>query len=139
MGSLKHLGGDVYQVNKSKPTPTSARLRKETWMSRYEITAQRPIAIAFAVAVLSVADRAFASSAGMPWESPLQQLVQSLTGPVAKAIGIASIVIAALGMTISEGGHAMKTFLRILFALAIAFTAGTFGLRLVGFSGGLAV
>ena len=79
----------------------------------------------------------FASSACMPWESPLQKLVQSLTGPVAKAIGIAAIVITALGMAMSEGGHTMKTFIKILFGLSIAFTAGTFGLQLVGFSGGL--
>jgi hypothetical protein len=37
---------------------------------------------------VAFAPAAFASSAGMPWESPLQRLVQSLTGPVAKGIGI---------------------------------------------------
>jgi type IV secretion system protein VirB2 len=83
--------------------------------------------------------RAFGSSAGMPWEGPLTRLVQSLTGPVAKGIGIAAIVIAALGMAMSEGGHASKTFLRILFALAITFTASTFGLQFLGFSGGVAL
>jgi len=82
---------------------------------------------------------ALASSAGMPWEGPLTKLVQSLTGPVAKGIGIAAIVIAALGMALSEGGHASKTFLRIIFALAITFTASTFGLQFLGFSGGLAL
>jgi type IV secretion system protein TrbC len=94
-------------------------------------------AIAAASFLLALAPVALASSAGMPWESPLQRLVQSLTGPVAKAIGIAAIVIAALGMAISEGGHTLKTFLKILLGLSIAFTAGTFGLQLVGFSGGL--
>ncbi len=87
--------------------------------------------------LVALAPAAFASSAGMPWESPLQRLVQSLTGPVAKAIGIAAIVITALGMAMSEGGHSMKTFIKIPFGLSIAFTAGTFGLQLVGFSGGL--
>jgi type IV secretion system protein VirB2 len=82
--------------------------------------------------------QALASSAGMPWEGPIQRLVQSLTGPVAKGIGIAAIVITALGMALSESGHAMKKFLTIIFALCIAFTAGTFGLSLLGFSGGLA-
>ena len=94
-------------------------------------------AVASAWVFVVLAPAAFASSAGMPWESPLQRLVQSLTGPVAKAIGIAAIVIAALGMAISEGGHTLKTFLKILLGLSIAFTAGTFGLQLVGFSGGL--
>jgi type IV secretion system protein TrbC len=93
--------------------------------------------VACAVLTSMLARSAFAASAGMPWEGPLQQLVQSLTGPVAKAIGIAAIVIAALGMAISEGGHTLKTFLKILLGLSIAFTAGTFGLQLLGFSGGL--
>src|SRR5206468_12491732 len=94
-------------------------------------------ALAAGYAVVVTAPAVFAASAGMPWESPLQKLVQSLTGPVAKAIGIAAIVITALGMAMSEGGHTMKTFIKILFGLSIAFTAGTFGLQLVGFSGGL--
>jgi type IV secretion system protein TrbC len=99
---------------------------------------RRPAA-AVSLLVFAAARDGFASSAGMPWEGPLQQLVQSLTGPVAKAIGIAAIVIAALGMALAEGGHTMKTFLRILLALSIAFTASTFGLQFIGFSGGLAV
>jgi hypothetical protein len=40
-------------------------------------------------------------------------------------------------MAISEGGHTLKTFLKILLGLSIAFTAGTFGLQLAGFTGGL--
>lgn len=106
---------------------------------RFHIALSKHLAFATVVTVwlIAVAPAAFASSAGMPWESPLQQLVKSLTGPVAKMIGIAAIVIAALGMAISEGGHTMKVFLKILFGLSIAFTAGTFGLQLVGFSGGL--
>ena len=87
--------------------------------------------------IVGLPARLFAASAGMPWEGPIQRLVQSLTGPVAKGIGIAAIVITALGMAMSESGHAMKKFLTIIFALCIAFTAGTFGLSLLGFSGGL--
>lgn len=104
------------------------------------MNSSRKTSAAFAVVVLGLISRtAFAGSAGMPWEGPLSTLVRSLTGPVAKAIGIAAIVIAALGMAMSEGGHASKTFLRIIFALAITFTASTFGLQFLGFSGGLAL
>jgi len=101
-------------------------------------TTKHPVLAALAAAIVcGLPARVFASSAGMPWEGPLQRLVQSLTGPVAKGIGIAAIVITALGMAMSESGHAMKKFLTIIFALCIAFTAGTFGLSLLGFSGGL--
>jgi type IV secretion system protein VirB2 len=102
-------------------------------------TVHRRHIVASTTAILAfvAARAAFAASAGMPWEGPLQQLVQSLTGPVAKGIGIAAIVITALGMALSESGHAMKRFLSIILGLSIAFTAGTFGLQLLGFSGGL--
>jgi type IV secretion system protein TrbC len=67
------------------------------------------------------------------------QLVSSLTGPVAKGIGIVAIAAAGLGMALSESGHAMKKFIGIILGLSIAFTAGSFGISLLGFSGGLAL
>lgn len=89
-------------------------------------------------AILScIGATAFAASAGMPWEGPIAQLVTSLTGPVAKGIGVAGIVITALGMVIAESGHAMKRFITIIFALSICFTVGQFALPFLGFSGGL--
>ena len=88
-------------------------------------------------AVLLTANRALAASAGMPWEGPLQQIVASLTGPVAKAIGVAAIVIAGLGMAISEGGHSHRKLLGLILGLSITFTAANFILPFLGFSGGL--
>jgi type IV secretory pathway VirB2 component (pilin) len=92
-----------------------------------------------AVVLSSLAERAFAASAGMPWEGPIMQLVASLTGPVAKGFGIVAIVVTALGMALAEGGHAMKKFITIIFALCVAFSAAQFGLPLLGFSGGVAL
>jgi type IV secretory pathway VirB2 component (pilin) len=83
--------------------------------------------------------RVFAASAGMPWEGPLQQLVASLTGPVAKAIGVAAIVITGLGMAMSESGQSHRKLLGLILGLCIAFTAGNFILPFLGFSGGLAL
>lgn len=99
---------------------------------------RRIAAVLTAFITCALARAAFASSAGMPWEGPIQRLVQSLTGPVAKGIGIAAIVCTALGMALAESGHAMKKFLTIIFALCVCFTAGTFGLQFLGFSGGIA-
>ncbi len=89
--------------------------------------------------LVCIGDRAFAASAGMPWEGPIMQLVSSLTGPVAKGIGIVAIAAAGLGMALSESGHAMKKLIGIILGLSIAFTAGSFGISLLGFSGGLAL
>lgn len=62
----------------------------------------------------------------MPWEGPLTTVMQSLSGPVAKAIGIIAIVLAGLGFAFAEGGSAMRKGVGIVFGLAIAFTATTF-------------
>jgi type IV secretion system protein VirB2 len=52
--------------------------------------------------------------------------MNSLAGPVAKAIGVIAIVITGLGFAFAEGGSAMRKGIGIVFGLAIAFTATTF-------------
>ena len=78
---------------------------------------------------LLIAGPALAGTTGgtsMPWETPLQTVSDSLSGPVAKAIGIISIVITGLGFAFAEGGSALRKGVGIVFGLAIAFTATTF-------------
>jgi type IV secretion system protein VirB2 len=82
---------------------------------------------------------AWASSAGMPWEGPMRRLVQSLTGPIAQAVGVFSIVGLGFGVAFSEGGSGMRKALWVVLGLAVAFSAASFGLSFMGFSGGLAV
>jgi type IV secretion system protein VirB2 len=75
------------------------------------------------------ATSALASTTGgtaMPWETPLQTVQNSLSGPVAKAVGIIAIVITGLGFAFAEGGSAMRKGIGIVFGLAIAFTATSF-------------
>jgi type IV secretory pathway VirB2 component (pilin) len=78
-----------------------------------------------AVVLLAVAGHAWASGSGtaMPWETPLQSIADSITGPVAKAIGVLAIAITGLGIS-------------IVFGLAIAFTASSFALTFFNFTGG---
>ena len=86
-----------------------------------------------------LARSASAASAGMPWESPLSQLVSSLTGPVARAVGVFAIIAVGFGMAMSEGGSALKKAPWVVLGLAIAFSAASWGLSFMGFSGGLSV
>ncbi len=79
---------------------------------------------------------AFASSTGLPWESPLQKILDSLSGPVAKILGVIVIVIAGLGMAFGEAGGGMRKLFQIVFGLSIAFTASSLLTTLFGFSGG---
>ncbi len=87
----------------------------------------RTAMIAAGVTVM-LATPAWASGSGtaMPWEAPLTTIQNSLSGPVAKAVGIIAIVITGLGFAFAEGGSAMRKGVGIVFGLAIAFTATTF-------------
>jgi type IV secretory pathway VirB2 component (pilin) len=75
-------------------------------------------------------------STAMPWETPLQTLQDSLTGPVAKVIGISAIVMTSLGMAIAENGSVVRKGIGIVFALSIAFTATTFVTSFFNFTAG---
>lgn len=62
------------------------------------------VTLALALSICpSLVDPAFASSGGgLPWESPLQQIQQSITGPTAGFIALAAVAIAG-GMLIFGG------------------------------------
>lgn len=79
-----------------------------------------------------------AAGSGMPWEDPLQRVLDSVSGPVARVLGTLAIIGFGFGFAFSEHGGAMRKALGIVFGLAIAFTAGSFGLNLFGFAGGCA-
>ena len=96
------------------------------------------LAIASAMSATLFADLAYGAGAGMPWETPLNSLLQSLTGPVAKIIGVAAVVITGLGISFSEGGSGMRKLVTVAFGLTIAFSATTWALPLFGFAGGVA-
>ncbi len=85
---------------------------------------------------LVAAGPAFAAGTGMPWEGPLQQVVDSITGPVVQAAAVVAVVIFGAGVAMSEGGSSMRRGLGILFGISIAFAASTFFLGFFGFAGG---
>ena len=90
--------------------------------------ASTALAILTGAAVLLAVTPAWAAGActAMPWEGPLDTIMQSLSGPVAKAVGIIAIVLTGLGFAFAEGGSALRKGIGIVFGLAIAFTATTF-------------
>ena len=86
-----------------------------------------------------LATPAWAAGAGMPWEGPLQQVVESVTGPVAQAAAVIAVVIFGAGVAMSEGGSGMRRGIGILFGISIAFAASTFFLDFFGFAGGVEI
>ncbi len=68
---------------------------------------------------LVVASPALASSgAGLPWEGPLQQIQQSITGPVAGFIALAAVAVAG-GMLIF-GGELNDFARRLMYVVLVA-------------------
>ena len=96
----------------------------------------RGLSVATAACGLAIAGSALAGGAGMPWEGPLQQIVESVTGPVVQAAAVVAVVIFGAGIAMSESGSGMRRGLGILFGLSIAFAASTFFLDFFGFAGG---
>ena len=96
---------------------------------------QRLFGAALASGLLA-AGTALAGGTGMPWEGPLQQVVQSITGPVVQAAAVVAVVIFGAGIAMSENGSSMRRGLGIMFGLSIAFAASTFFLDFFGFAGG---
>ena len=77
------------------------------------------ILIGVAIGML-ISHPAFASSGGgsLPWESPLQQIQKSITGPVAGAIALAAVAIAG-GMLIF-GGELNDFARRLVYIVLVA-------------------
>ena len=88
---------------------------------------------------LLISNTAFAAGSGMPWEGPLDQILESIAGPVARVVGILSIVLTGLGLAFGEGGGIMRKAIGIVFGLSIAFSATSFFLSFFGFAAGAVI
>ena len=65
---------------------------------------------------------AHAAGSGMPWEAPLQSILDS--------------ILTGLGLAFGESGGGMRKLLQIVFGLSIAFAATSFFLSFFSFGGG---
>ena len=88
---------------------------------------------------LMMAPAAHASGSSMPWEAPLQRILESIEGPVAKIMAV--IIIIGTGLTLAFGdmGGGFRRLIQIVFGLSIAFAASSFFLSFFSFSGGAVV
>lgn len=95
-------------------------------------------ALAFGLAI-AVSVPAFASGSGMPWEQPLQQVLESVQGPVAKIIAVMVIITTGLTLAFGETSGGFRRLIQIVFGLSIAFAASSFFLSFFSFGGGALV
>jgi len=82
---------------------------------------------------------AYAAGTNMPWEQPLQQILDSVQGPVAKIVAVIIIVITGLTLAFGETAGGFRRLIQIVFGLSIAFAASSFFLSFFSFGGGALV
>jgi type IV secretion system protein VirB2 len=85
---------------------------------------------------LTLTTQAHAAGAGMPWEEPLQQVLESVQGPVAKIIAVIIIITTGLTLAFGETAGGFRRLIQIVFGLSIAFAASSFFLSFFSFGGG---
>lgn len=86
--------------------------------------------------ILMMAAPAFASGSSMPWEQPLQQILQSIEGPVAKIMAVIIIIVTGLTLAFGDTSGGFRRLIQIVFGLSIAFAASSFFLSFFSFGGG---
>ncbi len=79
---------------------------------------------------------ALAAGSGMPWEAPLQQVLESVQGPVAKIVAVIIIITTGLTLAFGETAGGFRRLIQIIFGLSIAFAASSFFLSFFSFGGG---
>jgi type IV secretion system protein TrbC len=94
----------------------------------------RLVALTAALLLLPILAHA-AGGGAYAWETTLQRVIASLTGPVAGGIGVGAIVLFGLGLAMSDGGG-LRVVIGIIFGLSVAFSAVSLVATLFGFGGG---
>ena len=89
-----------------------------------------------AAATVLLPDMAFAAGSGMPWEAPLQTILESIEGPVAKIVAVIIIIVTGLTLAFGDTGGGFRRLVQIVFGLSIAFAASSFFLSFFSFGGG---
>jgi type IV secretion system protein TrbC len=101
----------------------------------------RAAAVAAAVATTTLVASSTARAAGsnMPWEQPLNQILQSVEGPVAKILAVIIIIVTGLTLAFGDTSGGFRRLIQIVFGLSIAFAASSFFLAFFSFGGGVVI
>ena len=95
--------------------------------------------VGLALLVTSFVPAAWAAGSNMPWEQPLQQILQSIEGPVAKIMAVIIIIVTGLTLAFGDTSGGFRRLVQIVFGLSIAFAASSFFLSFFSFGGGAVV
>jgi type IV secretion system protein TrbC len=107
----------------------------QRWSNPWYFPLELLVALAFDV----YAGPVFASGSQMPWEQPLQQILNSVQGPVSKIIAVLIIIMTGFTLAFGETGGGFRRLIQIVFGISIAFAASSFFISFFNFSGGALV
>lgn len=91
---------------------------------------------ALALILTALAGPARAAGSSMPWEEPLQRILESIEGPVAKIVAVIIIISTGLTLAFGDTSGGFRRLIQIVFGLSIAFAASSFFLSFFAFGGG---
>lgn len=80
-----------------------------------------------------------AAGSGMPWEAPLQRILDSVQGPVAKIVAVIIITVTGLSLAFGDTSGGFRKMVQVVFGLSVAFAATSFFLSFFSFGGGALV
>jgi type IV secretion system protein TrbC len=116
--------------------------RCSTTLSTYFQTRQdlwRWHLIGWAMLAVQMVTPVRAAGSDMPWEEPLQQLLDSIQGPVARIVAVIIIIGTGLTLAFGDSSGGFRRLVQIVFGLSIAFAASSFFLTFFSFTGGAMV
>ena len=107
-------------------------------MIRQALRIRRHVATAVSVTVVNMmlSPAAYAAGSSMPWEAPLQSILESVEGPVAKIVAVIIIIVTGLSLAFGDTSGGFRRLVQIVFGLSIAFAATSFFLTFFSFAGG---
>ncbi|KVS20834.1 TrbC/VirB2 family type IV secretion system protein [Frateuria aurantia] len=123
-----HAPAFRFSVN---PTSYLARLRRLAGPAHHGLL--------LAAVSLMTAGTAKAAGSSMPWEAPLQSILESIQGPVARIVAVIIIIATGLALAFGDTSGGFRKLIQIVFGLSIAFAASSFFLSFFSFSGGAVV
>ena len=109
-------------------------------MMRVSFHLRRCVVLAVAIGVqVLVSGSVRAAGYNMPWEQPLNQILQSVEGPVSKILAVIIIIVTGLTLAFGDTSGGFRRLIQIVFGLSIAFAASSFFLSFFSFGGGVLV
>jgi len=112
--------------------PTNQRPHDARWRAGMQLLIAAALLLALAVP-------AHAAGSNMPWEAPLQSILESIQGPVARIVAVIVIISTGLALAFGDTSGGFRKLVQIVFGLSIAFAASSFFLSFFSFTGGAVV